>query len=114
MAKVTITVDASHPSYLRNMTKGVAVCEGQPGQTLLDLIQGQGIAIATYCGGAMQCQACRISIDSAFSDAVSLLGQKEKSLLTSLGAGDDERFACQAKIKSDVCVFIPSPLKDDS
>ena len=113
MANVTIKVDPDHPSFARGTNEGALTFQARQGQTLLDLIQSQGIAIATYCGGAMQCQACRVHISPADANSVSPRGQKEAALLASIGAHQDERFACQAKIKTDVNVFVPSPFKDD-
>ncbi len=107
MPKLMLILNPTHPSRKRADDRGVVICDVEQGQTVLDAVQGEGIAISTYCGGAMDCQACRISIRevNGFSH-VSPCGRKEKNILEKLGADAYERLACQTKILGDTWAHV--------
>jgi ferredoxin len=107
MPKLLLILDHDHPSMDRANEEGHISCNADVGHTVLDIAQGEGIAISTFCGGAMDCLACRISVkDDQSVPRLSPCGTKERNLLEKIGADAYERLACQTKILGDATVHL--------
>ncbi|PKL24039.1 MAG: hypothetical protein CVV47_12315 [Spirochaetae bacterium HGW-Spirochaetae-3] len=83
------------------------VFEASPVVSLLVAAQRAGAPLRHDCGGKALCGTCRVRVDSgSFSP---ILG-RERARLDAVGAGSEERLACQARAGSDVEITAILPL----
>lgn len=78
---------------------------GRPGDSLREVLQGQGIALAGLCGGRGRCTTCRVRVDPP--TAVVPAGEAERLVLTRVAAGGDVRLGCQARLRHGPVTVTP-------
>ena len=76
-----------------------------PAISILNLLQQNSIYIRHDCGGRMQCGTCRIKIYSG-SEFIRKPSEQELNRLKAVGAGPDERLACQSYAYRDCVIDI--------
>jgi len=87
--------------------------EVSEGETVLEAAERLGVALNHECGGVASCSTCRIRV-SAGSGPGTVLSDieiDEREILDREQLDGDYRLACQAKVKGDVTVVIPPPVK---
>ncbi|MBN1647060.1 MAG: (2Fe-2S)-binding protein [Spirochaetales bacterium] len=77
--------------------------EISPGISILNTLLRNDIRIPHLCGGKMQCGTCRIKIISG-RGFLSPLKPQEAERLAAVGAGQEERLACQTFAWGDVSI----------
>jgi adenylate cyclase len=70
---------------------------GRRGLSLLELSRLSDVPHASVCSGRGRCGTCRVRIDSG-AEQLSPIGEYERRTLDRVGAGADERLACQARV----------------
>ncbi|MEZ4409144.1 MAG: 2Fe-2S iron-sulfur cluster-binding protein [Polyangiales bacterium] len=89
-----------------------AVYEGRPGDSLLQVLQGEGHPIATTCGGVATCSLCRVTVKRG-KENLSPIGENEVTHLGSIAKVVGLRLACQAKCTGDGEVEVDVPALTD-
>jgi len=74
-----------------------------PGFSLLDMAQREGIPLFHECGGRARCSTCRVRIVSGAAN-VQPRTPVEARLASRLGWGDEIRLGCQTRVSGDVAV----------
>jgi len=71
------------------------------------------VALNHECGGVASCSTCRVRITdgSGQAPALSEMDVDEKEVLEREQLGGDYRLACQTRVRVDVTVTIPPPVK---
>lgn len=77
-----------------------------PAVSLLNALAKEGVKIRHDCGGKALCGTCRVRVVSG-ATGLSPVGERERARLEAVGAGPDERLACQAHAFRDVDIEIP-------
>jgi class 3 adenylate cyclase/hemoglobin-like flavoprotein/tRNA A-37 threonylcarbamoyl transferase component Bud32 len=80
-----------------------AVEVSNPGLSLLDMAQRDGIPLFHECGGRARCSTCRVRIVSGAAN-VHPRTPVEARLASRLGWGDEIRLGCQTRVSGDVAV----------
>jgi ferredoxin len=81
-----------------------------PVESVLNALLKEGVRIKHACGGKAQCGTCRVRIslerdsDGKEIGALSPMGERERERLAAVGAGRDERLACQTYVRGDAAV----------
>jgi adenylate cyclase len=70
---------------------------GRRGLSLLELSRLSDVPHAHVCSGRGRCGTCRVRIDAG-AEQLSAMQDDERATLTRVGAGADERLACQARV----------------
>ena len=70
---------------------------------LLDAVLQTGLGLGQSCDGIALCGFCRVRVLEGL-DNLTPIGDEERKLLASQGAGDDERLACCARILGPVTI----------
>ncbi len=70
--------------------------------TLLSAAAKGGVEVNHRCGGHARCGACRVTVEEG-AEHLSEIGEAEARVLGILKASPDQRLACQARAKGDVC-----------
>ena len=86
------------------------VVEAALGETILDAAARRNVAIRSDCGGLGVCGKCRVIVEPA--DNLEPLTEAEQDMLTAQQVADNNRFACQARIKGPLTVTVPEELAD--
>ena len=89
-------------TYKGKVTTGI---ELEQEQSLLNAAIKGGIGLNHRCGGHARCGSCIVTIEEG-QDQLSPVGATEGSVLKILKAASDQRLACQALAKGDVCCRI--------
>jgi iron-sulfur cluster assembly protein len=77
------------------------------GETLLERLLGEGVAIAHDCGGKLACSSCRVVIRSGV-ERLEAASDEEVDMLDRVGGGaPDARLACQVTGPGELVVQIP-------
>jgi len=79
----------------------------QNGTILLTAIKEMDVDINYYCGGTCSCGTCFVEIISG-ENALSSISSKEKMVLGYDKFINNSRLSCQAKLKGDVVIRVPS------
>jgi ferredoxin len=69
--------------------------------SLLNALLSHGFSVRTLCGGKAQCGRCLIRIRSGQA-FLSPMREKEQRKLQAMGAGADNRLACQCFARGEV------------
>lgn len=69
--------------------------------SVLNSLVKEGVPIRHDCGGKALCGTCRVRVVAGAS-SLSPKNERERARLEAVGAGDDERLACQAHAVRDV------------
>jgi len=87
--------------------------EVSEGETVLEAAERLGVALNHECGGVASCSTCRVRISAGSGGApvLSEMDVDEKEVLDREQLDGDYRLACQAKVRGDVTVTIPPPVK---
>src|SRR4030042_3199785 len=75
----------------------------ETGQSLLNVAQGAGIALASICGGVGICDSCKIRLIQGILTEVTL---EEKAIYSDDELKSGYRLACQSYPQSDVIIEI--------
>jgi len=78
--------------------RGVATAQGT---TLLEVSRRHAVPHASVCGGRGRCSTCRVRV-SAGAESLSDPMEDEHRVLARIGAPDNVRLACQARVQGDV------------
>jgi ferredoxin len=73
--------------------------------SLLTAATKEGVPLTHRCGGHARCGTCLVTVEQG-QDQLSGMGAAESRVLNILRAGQDQRLACQALVKGDVCCRI--------
>ncbi|MBU0929303.1 MAG: (2Fe-2S)-binding protein [Spirochaetes bacterium] len=73
--------------------------EASPVVSVLVAAQRAGVALRHDCGGKAACGTCRVRVESGVTSPKT---DRERHRLEAVGAGADERLACQARAGSDL------------
>jgi len=76
-----------------------------PGESLMAAARIAGLPLGSSCDGRAVCGWCRVSVLSG-SERLQLAGNDKRELLTRIGATQDERLACQARLRGAATVTI--------
>jgi ferredoxin len=76
-----------------------------PAISILNLLQRNGIAIQTICGGRAQCGRCVIRVIEG-AENMNRKNQRELIRLQALNAGEEMRLACQSYTRGDIQIEI--------
>ena len=76
--------------------------EGQPGQTLMEVIRDAGFDdLLALCGGCRSCATCHVFVDASFASRLIPAGDDESDLLdSSMHRRPTSRLACQIPFDS--------------
>jgi ferredoxin len=74
--------------------------------SLLNALVRGGVRIRHDCGGKALCGTCRVHVIAGDAAALSPVRDRERIRLAAIGAGEDERLACQAYAARDVTVEV--------
>ena len=80
---------------------------GKP-QSLLDIAMHFGITVEHACGGSCACTTCHVIVKSGDANLLEAEDDEMDRLDTAPGLTLHSRLACQAIVKGDVVVEIPS------
>ena len=80
---------------------------GKP-QSLLDIAMHFGITVEHACGGSCACTTCHVIVKSGDANLLEAEDDEMDRLDTAPGLTLHSRLACQAVVKGDVVVEIPS------
>lgn len=84
------------------------VIEAQPGETIMEAAQANGLYWPTTCGGEGTCTSCACNIDDGADDLEPMGRGEMKTLASEFGSGiiryHRVRLACQARVWADVTV----------
>jgi 2Fe-2S ferredoxin len=83
------------------------------GTTLLEAAEILDVALNHECGGVASCSTCRIRLAEGYSmaDTLSEIDVDEREVLEREQLGGSYRLACQARVKKDLTVVIPPPVR---
>lgn len=70
---------------------------GRAGLSILELSRLGGVPHASVCSGRGRCGTCRVRV-AAGADRLSQMDEGERGTLRRVGAADDERLGCQARV----------------
>jgi ferredoxin len=73
------------------------------GSSLLEAVGTAGLPLGQSCDGEVVCGFCRVQVVAGF-ERLSPIADNERRLLSSLGAGPQERLACCARVEGPVTV----------
>ncbi len=85
------------------VTVGNQHFEGHEGETILDLLEREGISPENLCGAIGKCGNCMVRIVKG-EENITPLTFKEKQLLGNVFFITHERLACQTKLLGDVTI----------
>ena len=86
--------------------------EVSEGESILEAAERIGVALNHECGGVASCSTCRVRIENGSGTSVlSEIEVDEREVLEREQLPGDHRLGCQAKIKGDITVTIPPPVK---
>lgn len=71
--------------------------QGRRGLSLLELSRANDVPHAQVCSGRGRCGTCRVRIDAG-AQSLSPRNDIERAVLARVGAGEDDRLACQARV----------------
>lgn len=77
------------------------------GVSLLEAAGKLGVALTHECGGFATCSTCRVIVEEGVENLTEI-GLDEENMLEEAALLPPYRLGCQAKIKGDVTVSIPS------
>ena len=77
------------------------------GETLLESLLGESVALEHECGGALACASCRVIVREGL-EKLDAATEDELDMLERAGAAGGARLACQARGEGDVLVEIPA------
>ena len=77
-----------------------------PAVSLLNALVREGVPIRHDCGGKALCGTCKVRV-VAGSDGLSPVSERERLRLDAIGAGPEERLACQSYAFRDVELELP-------
>src|SRR5512136_1074373 len=83
------------------------------GISLLEAAGMLGLELNQECGGVSSCSTCRVKIAEGY-DAASVLSEieiDEREVLDREQLDENYRLACQARVKGDVVILVPPPVK---
>ncbi len=83
---------------------GDVTVEVEPGTTILAAAEKAGVVITAPCGGRGRCGRCRVVVDEGCDEPT---GQ-ERALLGDRELADGVRLACEATLRDDATVRVPS------
>ncbi len=89
--------NGEHPFKLRT----------SPAVSLLNAMVREGIRIRHDCGGKALCGTCRVRV-VAGAAGLSPITERERLRLEAIGAGPEERLACQSYAIRDVELELPN------
>ena len=100
------------------MPKVTFLPEGKSGEvpegiSLLEAAGVLGVELNQECGGVSSCSMCRVMIAEGI-DTASVLSEveiDEREVLEREQLNGNYRLACQAKVRRDVTVVVPPPVK---
>lgn len=100
------------------MPKVTFLPEGKSGEvpegiSLLEAAGMLGLELNQECGGVSSCSTCRVKIAEGY-DATSVLSEieiDEREILEREQLDGNYRLACQSKVRGDVVVVVPAPVK---
>ena len=70
---------------------------------LMDAVLQTGLGLGQSCDGVVLCGFCRVQVLGGLEN-LTPMGEEERKVLATQGAGDDERLACCARISGPVTV----------
>ncbi|KPL83205.1 hypothetical protein SE15_08120 [Thermanaerothrix daxensis] len=79
----------------------------QPGETLLEVLQREGLDLLAPCAGKGWCGKCVVAVEMADPNALSPVSSEEKVLLERRGYLEGWRLACHARVHGKVWVRVP-------
>lgn len=87
--------------------------EAPEGETILEAAERFGVALNHECGGVASCSTCRVQVadGSGVAPALSGIDTDEQEVLEREQLDGSYRLACQARVRGDVMVVIPPPVK---
>jgi ferredoxin len=88
-----------------------AVFDVSPVLSILVSAQRAGMPLRHDCGGKALCGTCRVVV---ISGTVSPMTERERLRLEAVGAGRDQRLACQTRAGSDLDLRAVLPLDRSS
>ena len=80
---------------------------GKPG-SLLDIALANGIELEHNCGGSCACTTCHVIVREGAENLSEMAEDEEDRLDTAEGLTLHSRLGCQAVVRGDVIVEIPS------
>ena len=80
---------------------------GKPG-SLLDIALANGIELEHNCGGSCACTTCHVIVREGAENLSEMAEDEEDRLDTAEGLTLHSRLGCQAVVRGDVVVEIPS------
>lgn len=100
------------------MPKVVFLPEGKGGEvpegiSLLEAAGVLGLELSQECGGVSSCSTCRVKIAEGYGSpsVLSEIEIDEREVLEREQLDGSYRLACQAKVRGDVTVAVPPPVK---
>jgi 2Fe-2S ferredoxin len=83
------------------------------GETVLEAAERLGVVLNHECGGVASCSTCRVRITdgSGRAPVLSEMDVDEREVLEREQLDGDYRLACQTRVRGDVTVLIPPPVK---
>jgi len=79
--------------------------ESSPAVSILNLLQRNGVAVQSLCGGRARCGRCMIRIRKG-ADRLNKKNEREAVRLRTMNAGEQMRLACQSYTRGDIEIEI--------
>ncbi|MBX2812523.1 MAG: (2Fe-2S)-binding protein [Myxococcales bacterium] len=77
------------------------VLEAEPGKTILEIAQAEGIPIGANCGGVCGCSTCHIYVVKGFDSLDEMEDREEDRLDLGFDVRLNSRLGCQARTSSE-------------
>ena len=84
------------------------ICEAVDGETLLEVAIKNDVPLPHSCGGFCACATCHVVVKSGDKNLSAVEEDEEDRLGEASGLTLHSRLGCQARIKGEVAVEIPS------
>lgn len=98
---------ATARANIRYADRPEAVFDVSPAFSILVSVQRAGLPLRHDCGGKALCGTCRVRVESGVTSPMT---ERERLRLEAVGAGPDERLACQTRAGSDLELRAVLPL----
>lgn len=85
--------------------------EAEVGELLSQASYRAGLPLRTTCGGKASCTDCKVIVKEGLKDGLEKPESLEIRAMGNVSHITLERLACQAQIKGDCAIFVPTPKK---
>jgi len=82
-------------------------CEGDNGDSILDIALDNGIELHHNCGAVCACSTCHVYVEKGMESLPEISDKEEDFIDRAINPTLNSRLACQCKLNGDLVVIIP-------